>query len=101
MAKQDATKATQQSVTMGIDITKEAVNVQTFGQPTNGRNEDGRPYCGKHNALMVAGPEDAAEAARQADAVALILAEELGDGFDAAASAAAFKALALQYQQLP
>jgi glycerol-3-phosphate dehydrogenase len=44
---------------------------------------------------------DAAEAARQADAVAAILAEELGEGFDAAASAAAFKALAMQYQQLP
>lgn len=44
---------------------------------------------------------DAAEAARQADAVAAILAEELGDSFDPAASAAAFKALALQYQQLP
>jgi glycerol-3-phosphate dehydrogenase len=44
---------------------------------------------------------DAAEAARQADAVAAILAEELGDGFDAEASASAFKRLAAQYQQLP
>jgi glycerol-3-phosphate dehydrogenase len=44
---------------------------------------------------------DAAEAARQADAVAAILAEELGEGFDAAASAAAFRQLAAQYQQLP
>ena len=44
---------------------------------------------------------DAAEAARQADAVAGILAEELGPGFDAAASAAAFKALAARYGELP
>jgi glycerol-3-phosphate dehydrogenase len=44
---------------------------------------------------------DAAEAARQADVVAAILAEELGDGFDAAASAAAFRQLAAQYQHLP
>ncbi|MDH4060450.1 MAG: glycerol-3-phosphate dehydrogenase/oxidase [Aquincola sp.] len=44
---------------------------------------------------------DAAEAARQADAVARILAEELGSGFDAAASQAAFEALAKQYQTLP
>jgi glycerol-3-phosphate dehydrogenase len=44
---------------------------------------------------------DAAEAARQADGVAAILAEELGPGFDAAASAAAFRQLAAQYLQLP
>jgi glycerol-3-phosphate dehydrogenase len=44
---------------------------------------------------------DAAEAARQAEAVASILAEELGAGFDATASAAAFRQLAAQYQQLP
>ncbi len=44
---------------------------------------------------------DAAEAARQADAVSLILADELGGGFDAAASAASFKALAAQYLRLP
>jgi glycerol-3-phosphate dehydrogenase len=44
---------------------------------------------------------DAAAAEAQADAVAAILAEELGTGFDAAASAAAFKALARQYQHLP
>jgi glycerol-3-phosphate dehydrogenase len=40
---------------------------------------------------------DAAEAARQADAVAAILAEELGH----AVETDAFKALAAQYQQLP
>ncbi len=40
---------------------------------------------------------DAAEAARQADAVAAILAEELGHDVDAAA----FKTLAAQYQRLP
>jgi glycerol-3-phosphate dehydrogenase len=44
---------------------------------------------------------DAAEAARQADAVAAILADELGEGFDATASAAAFRQLAAQYQHLP
>ncbi len=44
---------------------------------------------------------DAAEAARQADPVAAILADELGAGFDAAASAARFKALAGQYGQVP
>lgn len=44
---------------------------------------------------------DAREAAAQADAVAAILAEELGPSFDAAASAAAFKALAAQYATLP
>ena len=44
---------------------------------------------------------DAAEAARQADAVAAILAEELGSAFDAAGSAAAFRALAAQYLRLP
>ncbi|MDP1646953.1 MAG: glycerol-3-phosphate dehydrogenase/oxidase [Rubrivivax sp.] len=44
---------------------------------------------------------DAAEAARQAGAVAAILADELGAGFDAAASQAAFEALAAQYQRLP
>lgn len=44
---------------------------------------------------------DAAEAARQSDAVAAILADELGAGFDAAASARAFKTLAAQYQRLP
>ncbi len=40
---------------------------------------------------------DAAEAARQADAVAAIVAEELGHAVDAGA----FKALAAQYQRLP
>jgi glycerol-3-phosphate dehydrogenase len=44
---------------------------------------------------------DAAEAARQAAPVAAILAEELGAGFDAAASVTAFKELAAQYQRLP
>ncbi len=44
---------------------------------------------------------DAAEAQRQAGAVATILAEELGAGFDAAASQASFEALAAQYQRLP
>jgi len=44
---------------------------------------------------------DAAEAARQADAVAAILAEELGEGFDAAGSSAAFKVLAAQYLRVP
>ena len=44
---------------------------------------------------------DAAEAARQADGVAAILAEELGGGFDAEASAAALRTLAAQYQRLP
>jgi glycerol-3-phosphate dehydrogenase len=44
---------------------------------------------------------DARAAAAQADAVAAILAEELGAGFDAAASAAAFKALAAQYATVP
>ena len=44
---------------------------------------------------------DAAEAGRQADAVAALLAEELGPGFDAGASAAAFRALAHQYATLP
>lgn len=44
---------------------------------------------------------DAAEAGRQADAVADVLAEELGPGFDAVASAAAFKALAVRYLELP
>ena len=41
---------------------------------------------------------DAAEAARQADAVAAILAEELGQ---ADIDTSAFKALAAQYQRLP
>lgn len=44
---------------------------------------------------------DAAEAGRQADAVAAIIADELGDGFDAAASAHAFRALAARYGRLP
>jgi glycerol-3-phosphate dehydrogenase len=44
---------------------------------------------------------DAAEAGRQADAVAAILAEELGPGFDAVASVAAFRALAARYRELP
>ncbi|HEY6136003.1 MAG TPA: glycerol-3-phosphate dehydrogenase/oxidase [Rubrivivax sp.] len=44
---------------------------------------------------------DAREASRQADAVAAILAEELGPGFDAAASAASFRQLASQYTELP
>jgi glycerol-3-phosphate dehydrogenase len=44
---------------------------------------------------------DADEAARQADAVAALLAEELGPGFDASASTSAFKALAARYRELP
>jgi glycerol-3-phosphate dehydrogenase len=44
---------------------------------------------------------DAAEAARQAGAVAAILADELGPDFDAAASQRSFEALAAQYQRLP
>ncbi|HET9977197.1 MAG TPA: glycerol-3-phosphate dehydrogenase/oxidase [Burkholderiaceae bacterium] len=44
---------------------------------------------------------DAAEAQRQAGAVAAILADELGAGFDATASQAAFETLAKQYQTLP
>jgi glycerol-3-phosphate dehydrogenase len=44
---------------------------------------------------------DAAEAQRQAGAVAKILAEELGTAFDAAASQARFEALTAQYQRLP
>ena len=44
---------------------------------------------------------DARTAASLADAVAAILGEELGAGFDAAASAAAFKALAAHYLELP
>lgn len=44
---------------------------------------------------------DAAEAARQAEAVAAILAEELGAGFDARASRQAFEALAAQYRRVP
>jgi glycerol-3-phosphate dehydrogenase len=44
---------------------------------------------------------DAAEAAAQAGAVAAILAEEIGPGFDAAASAASFTTLAQQYRRLP
>ena len=44
---------------------------------------------------------DAAEAQRQARAVATILADELGASFDAAASQRSFEALAAQYQRLP
>ena len=44
---------------------------------------------------------DAAEASRQADAVAGILRDELGPDFDAAASAASFKSLAALYLALP
>jgi glycerol-3-phosphate dehydrogenase len=44
---------------------------------------------------------DAAEAARQADEVAAVMADEIGEGFDAAASAKAFKTLAAQYLQVP
>jgi glycerol-3-phosphate dehydrogenase len=44
---------------------------------------------------------DAAEAARQAAAVAAILADEIGSGFDAAASVRSFKALAAHYGRLP
>jgi glycerol-3-phosphate dehydrogenase len=44
---------------------------------------------------------DAAEAAALAAPVAEILADELGAGFDAAASAAAFTALAARYRTLP
>ena len=44
---------------------------------------------------------DAAEAARQAGAVAAILTDELGPGFDAVASQRAFETLAAQYQRLP
>ncbi len=44
---------------------------------------------------------DAAEAARQADAVAAVMADELGPAFDAAQSAAEFKTLAERYRRLP
>ena len=44
---------------------------------------------------------DAAEAGRQAGAVAALLAEEIGDGFDAPASKAEFEALAASYLRLP
>ena len=44
---------------------------------------------------------DAAEAARQGAAVAEILAEELGPGFDAGHSRRSFDSLAAQYQRLP
>ena len=44
---------------------------------------------------------DAAEAARQAGAVAAILADELGPGFDALASQRSFEALAAKYLALP
>jgi glycerol-3-phosphate dehydrogenase len=44
---------------------------------------------------------DAAEAARQAEPVAMILSQELGASFDAAASVAEFEALAAQYRELP
>jgi glycerol-3-phosphate dehydrogenase len=44
---------------------------------------------------------DAAEAQRQAGAVAAILADELGSGFDAAASQASFEKLAAQYRHAP
>jgi glycerol-3-phosphate dehydrogenase len=44
---------------------------------------------------------DAAEAERVAPPVAALLSEELGTGFDAAASLAAFKDLAAQYRRLP
>jgi glycerol-3-phosphate dehydrogenase len=44
---------------------------------------------------------DAAEAQRQAGAVAAILADELGPGFDAAASQASFEKLAAQYRHAP
>jgi glycerol-3-phosphate dehydrogenase len=44
---------------------------------------------------------DAALAARSAERVGQILAEELGPGFDAAASVSAFQSLASQYQALP
>jgi len=44
---------------------------------------------------------DARKASALADSVAAILKEELGDSFDAAASSAAFKALAAHYLELP
>jgi glycerol-3-phosphate dehydrogenase len=44
---------------------------------------------------------DAARAASLADEVGLLLREELGDAFDAVASAASFKALAAQYLKIP
>jgi glycerol-3-phosphate dehydrogenase len=44
---------------------------------------------------------DAAKAAAVADEVGGLLREELGAGFDAAASAASFKALAAHYLRLP
>jgi len=44
---------------------------------------------------------DAAEAARQASAVAAILADEIDGGFDAAASVRSFKTLAAHYGRLP
>jgi hypothetical protein len=64
MAKQDA-KTNQPAAAMGLEMTGAVASGKTdLGvvdrvaaamPPTNGRNEDGRPYCGKHNALMVAG----------------------------------------------
>ncbi|MBC8057206.1 MAG: FAD-dependent oxidoreductase, partial [Rhizobiales bacterium] len=44
---------------------------------------------------------DARRAAALADPVAAILREEIGDAFDADASAASFKALAAHYLELP
>jgi glycerol-3-phosphate dehydrogenase len=44
---------------------------------------------------------DAAAAAGLADAVAAVLAEELGPAFDGHASAEAFKVLAARYRELP
>lgn len=44
---------------------------------------------------------DAGQACEQADAVAAVMADELGSGFDAAASAASLKQLAARYATLP
>jgi glycerol-3-phosphate dehydrogenase len=44
---------------------------------------------------------DARAAGELAEPVAALLKEELGEGFDAAASAASFKALAAHYLELP
>lgn len=53
MAKQEAVKAMGLDVT-GPGLTKEQVESPTFGTPANGRDTEGRPYCGRHNALMIA-----------------------------------------------
>jgi hypothetical protein len=64
------------------------------------RHEMARRRRGRAGPALAAAVPGCAAAAAQADAVAAILAEELGPGFDAAASAAEFKALAALYQRL-